>query len=88
MLVLIDFKTNEVTQVGETYPGNNISSTPWAGDLDHDGYLDIIYVHGTNTRHTYTFDGMQVHRISTKVSIKKNIKWGAYQGSLYNGVYD
>jgi outer membrane protein assembly factor BamB len=88
MLVLIDFKTKEVSQISDTYDGNNISSTPWAGDLDHDGFLDIIYPHGTNNRHTYTFDGLQVHRISTKIPIKKKVKWGSYQGSEYTGVYD
>ena len=88
MLALIDFKSNEVLQVGDMYEGNNVSSTPWAGDLDHDGFLDIIYVHSTNVRHTYTFDGMQVHRIVTQVPIKKPVNWGAYQGSRYTGIYD
>jgi hypothetical protein len=88
MLAMIDFKSNEVLQIGDTYEGNNISSTPWAGDLDHDGLLDIIYVHGTNLRHTYTFDGLAIHRISTLVPIKKKIKWGAYQGSEYTGLFD
>lgn len=87
MLVLIDFKTNEVSQIGDTYDGHNISSTPWVGDLDHDGFVDIIYPHGTNNRHTYTFDGMQVHRIVTKIPVKKKVKWGSYQGSEYTGIY-
>ncbi len=86
-LALIDFKTNEVLQVGDLHEGNNISSTPWVGDLDHDGKLDIIYVHGINDRHTYTFDGMKVHRIRTQILIKNPVKWGAYQGSEYTGVY-
>ncbi|MEP7266217.1 MAG: hypothetical protein ABI844_01230 [Saprospiraceae bacterium] len=88
MLVLIDFKTNMVSQIGNTFNGNNISSTPWCGDLDHDGFLDIIYLHGSNLRHTYTFDGMEVHRLATQIPIKKNIKWGAYQGSNYTGIYE
>ena len=67
---MIDFKTNEVLQVGDLHEGNNISSTPWVGDLDHDGKLDIIYVHGINDRHTYTFDGMKVHRIRTQILLK------------------
>ncbi|MBK7372146.1 MAG: PQQ-binding-like beta-propeller repeat protein [Saprospiraceae bacterium] len=87
ILALIDFKTNEVLQIGDTYEGNNVSSTPWVGDLDHDGFLDILYIHGTNLRHTYTFDGMQIHRIVTTVPVKKKIKWGAYQGSDYTGLY-
>jgi outer membrane protein assembly factor BamB len=41
-LLLIGFETNEVLQIGEVYQGSNLSSTPWIGDLDGDGYLDII----------------------------------------------
>jgi outer membrane protein assembly factor BamB len=86
MLVLIDFTRNEVVQISDVYEGNNISATPWLGDLDHDGLLDIIYVHGTNARHNFTFDGFAVHRIETQVPAK-NIRWGAYQGSDYTGIY-
>ena len=50
MLVIIDFKGNEVLQIWDSQPGSNISSTPWIGDIDHDGLLDIIYCHGTNTK--------------------------------------
>ncbi|MBK9930131.1 MAG: hypothetical protein IPP04_09700 [Saprospiraceae bacterium] len=87
ILALIDFKTNEVLQIGDTYEGNNVSSTPWVGDLDHDGFLTSLYIHGANLRHTYTFDGMQIHRIVTTVPVNKKIKWGAYQGSDYTGLY-
>lgn len=87
MLVLIDFQTGEIVQVGDVFPGHNLSSTPWVGDLDNDGFIDILHCHGNNLRHTYTFDGIRVHRIATQVSLKKPVKWGAYQGSKYNGVY-
>ncbi|MEZ4829714.1 MAG: hypothetical protein R3C61_26030 [Bacteroidia bacterium] len=86
MLVVIDFSQNEVIQIENTFDGNNISSTPWIGDLDGNGYIDIIYCHATNTRHTYTFDGMQVNRLDTAVPIYAPVKWGAYMGSNYNGV--
>jgi len=86
-LVLIDFKTEDVLQIGEVYDGNNLSSTPWIGDLDGDKALDIIYCHGNNLRHTYTFDGIQIHRIATQLPLYKKIIWGAYQGSNYDGVF-
>lgn len=86
MLGIINFKTGEVEQIGDPFDGSNISSTPFIGDLDDDGFLDIIYVHATNLRHTYTFDGMEVHRLSTKYGVKGPVKWGAYMGSDYNGV--
>lgn len=87
MLVVIDFKADQVLQIGERYDGQNLSSTPWIGDLDGDAALDIIYCHGNNLRHTYTFDGIQIHRIATKLPLYKKIKWGAYMGSSYDGVF-
>ncbi len=86
-LVLIGFETGEILQLGEVYEGSNLSSTPWIGDLDDDGYLDILYCHGTNHRQTYTFDGMQIDRISTLIPITPSLQWGAYQGSHYDGIF-
>ncbi|MCB0630283.1 MAG: hypothetical protein KDD15_11140, partial [Lewinella sp.] len=86
-LILFDFSQGKPLQIGAVYEGSNFSSTPWAGDLDDDGYLDIIYCHSTNLRHTYTFDGFQVHRIASKTPIGKGVRWGAYQGSGYNGIF-
>jgi hypothetical protein len=86
MIVSLDFNTREVEQVTEPTKGSNISSTPWIGDLDNDGFLDIVYCHGTNTQKSYTFDGMQVNRISAKVPIRGEIRWGSYMGSHYDGI--
>jgi len=88
MIVSIDFKTGAVNQFTEPTRGSNISSTPWIGDLDNDNLLDIVYCHGTNTQKSYTFDGMQVNRLSTQIPIKGEIKWGSYMGSNYDGVFD
>lgn len=88
MLVIVDFKSKDVLQPWDGYPGSNLSSTPWIGDVDNNGLLDIVYCHGTNTKKTYTFDGLQVNRISTDIPIKSEIKWGAYMGSQYNGIFD
>lgn len=87
MLICINFKTGAIDQMGEAHEGSNLSSTPWIGDMDHDGMLDIFHCHGTNLRHTYTFDGIQVHRMDTNLPIHKSIKWGAYQGSNYDGIF-
>ncbi len=88
MLVVIDFVKNEVIDLGINNNGHNLSSTPWIGDLDGDQLLDIIYCHSTNVKHTYAFDGMQINRIATSIPVKKPIKWGAYMGSHYDGVYE
>jgi len=87
MLVAIELSHHEVQQLGELWEGSNISSTPWIGDLDNNGMLDIIYCHGTDLRHTYTFDELRVHRISTEVPLHEPVVWGAYMGSYYNGIF-
>jgi outer membrane protein assembly factor BamB len=87
MLVVVDFTKNQVIELGINSNGHNLSTTPWVGDLDNDHYLDIIYSYGTNLRHTYTFDGMRVERIETEIPIRREIKWGAYMGSNYDGVF-
>jgi hypothetical protein len=86
MLAIIDFSTGEMSQITDALDGNNIASTPWIGDLDDDGLLDIVYIHATNLRHTYTFDGMQINRIETDYPIHSPVIWGAYMGSVGNGV--
>ena len=86
-LILIDFSSGQPLQIGEVYEGSNFSSTPWVGDLDEDGYLDIIYCHSTNLRHTYTFDGIRINRIASGKPIGKGVSWGAYQGSGYDGIF-
>ncbi|MEQ9380485.1 MAG: PQQ-binding-like beta-propeller repeat protein [Imperialibacter sp.] len=87
ILVAIDFSRNDVKQLGELFEGSNISSSPWIGDLDGDHNLDIIYCHGNSLRHTYTFDGLQIHRIATETPLPKSLPWGAYMGSDYNGLF-
>jgi len=87
MLMVVDFTKNQIIEFGVKSNGHNLSTTPWVGDMDNDHYLDIIYSHGTNLRHTYSFDGMKVERIATKIPIKREVKWGAYMGSNYDGVF-
>lgn len=87
MIVNLDFKTGEVNQFTDPLKGSNISSTPWIGDLDNDQLLDIVYCHGTNPKKSYTFDGMQVNRVATKIPVRGKIRWGSYMGTNYDGVF-
>lgn len=86
-LIVIEFGSREILQITNNLEGSNLSSTPWIGDLDDNGYLDIIYSHSTNLKFTYKFDGMNLHRIDTQIPVYQNVKWGAYQGSNYDGIY-
>lgn len=87
MLVSINFRNNEVTQLVETTKGSNIATTPWIGDLDNDGFMDIVYCHTTNVKKSYTFDGLQVNRVATTIPLGKPVTWGSYMGSRYDGIF-
>lgn len=86
-LYAIKFESSEVIPLIESLPGHNVSSTPWIGDLDADGMLDIIFCHSTNKFQTYTFDGLQVNCLKTTIPITSPIKWGSYMGSNGDGIY-
>jgi outer membrane protein assembly factor BamB len=87
MLLVVDFTSNELIDLGINHEGHNMASTPWIGDMDGDGFMDIIFSHATNIKKTYAFDGMQINKVVTSIPIKKEIRWGAYMGSNYDGVY-
>ena len=87
-LVVIEFTEKLVVELELIFSGHNTSSTPWIGDLDNNGFADIIYIHGTDTKKTYSFDGIQINRIDTTFPINGKIKWGSYMGSNYNGIFE
>lgn len=86
MPMLIDFKTGKALELGLNVPGGNIASTPWIGDLENDGNLDILFCHGTDKRYYHAFNGLTVERLTTKISAR-SVRWGAYMGSNYDGVF-
>jgi outer membrane protein assembly factor BamB len=86
-LLSIDFRKKSVRSIVKTEGFKNIFSTPWIGDLDNDGYLDIIYCQYYHHKDLLAFLGMTVKRIDTPVKMKKKVLWGAFLGSGYNGIF-
>jgi hypothetical protein len=85
MLAVYDFHRQSTYQLSPELTGINLSSTPWIGDLDGDGKLDVVYCYLTNTRSERAMDGFKMVRLSLDVEIKKTIRWGSYMGSSYDG---
>ena len=87
MLVAIDFSTGSVVQFGDPLDGSNLAATPWIGDLDGDGMLDVVTINTPDTLHTYVFNGLQVNRITTEIPVAAELPWGAYMGSRLDGIF-
>lgn len=87
-LIGIEFKSQEVLYLANIELGSNLATTPWVGDLDDDGFLDFVYCHSIKPYASkYNFDGIKVHRVTTQIPMYKELKWSAYQGSHYDGIY-
>lgn len=83
MLVLFDFRNETWYPLNDYLPGMNISSTPWVGDLDDNGELDIVYCTLTQAG----MSGFKMVRLRTGIEMDIDIKWGAYMGSDYDGIF-
>ena len=86
-LISIDFSKKEVRTIDQGKGFKNVFSTPWIGDLDSDGYLDIIYCQYFHHLDLLSFLGMSIKRIDTPVKIRKKVLWGSFLGSDYNGIF-
>lgn len=86
-LIAIEFGKKSVNAIDQAKGLKNIFSTPWIGDLDQNGYLDIIYCQYYHHANLLSFLGMVVKRIETPVKIKKDVAWGAFLGSAGNGIF-
>jgi hypothetical protein len=86
-LIAIDFVEKTVNTIEQSRGFKNIFSTPWIGDLDNDGHLDIIYCQYFHHSDILSFLGMRIKRIDTPIKIKNKVTWGAYLGSEGNGVF-
>jgi hypothetical protein len=86
-LLAIDFKKRSLSLIDQTQGFKNIFSTPWIGDLDGDGYLDLVHCQYYNYSDLLSFLGMRMKRIATPIRMKKAPAWGAYMGSHGDGLF-
>jgi hypothetical protein len=87
-LIAIDFAKKSVETIDQAQRLKNIFSTPWIGDIDNDGYLDIIYCQYYHYSDLVSFLGMRIKRIDTPVKVVKPVLWGSFLGSHGDGIFD
>lgn len=88
--IVFDFVHHSQRTIGTRLPATNLASTPWLGDLDNDGRLDIVYCAVKYENAAASLDlplGLYIHRYATDIVIKKPVRWGAFMGSGSNSIY-
>lgn len=86
-LLLMDFKSDATHILDQSKGFKNIFSTPWLGDMDRDGYLDLIHCQYFSHSDILSFLGMKIKRIDLPIKIRDKPVWGAFMGSEGNGIY-
>lgn len=86
-LIAVDFQTKSYQIIDQSQGFKNIFSTPWIGDIDDDGYLDIIHCQYYHRSLLLSFLGMRVKRIDLPIRMKSTPKWGSYMGTNGDGIF-
>ena len=86
-LIAIDFFKRRIQTIDQSRRFKNIFTTPWIGDMDDDGYLDIVHCQFYHRSYLLSFMGMRVKRIATPVRMKDEVRWGSYMGTNGDGVF-
>lgn len=89
--MVIDFRNDTLYQIWEAGHGANVASTPWLGDSDGDGRLDIIYSNETDPFDLLSITqkrALRVSKVMTQIPVgQQEVAWGAYMGSKADGIF-
>lgn len=90
-LYILDFHQNTRYPISDTLKGKNIACTPWVGDLDKDGKIDIISstieLAGRDNNDIDQPSHLRLYRLKTMVPVNAQPKWSAYMGPNYDGIF-
>ena len=89
-LSVIDFRNDTIYHTGPRHFGANVASTPWLGDMDNDGFIEIIYCNEINPFDLLSInfkEGLKISKLKTQIAVKKPVAWGSYMGSNHDGIF-
>lgn len=89
-LTIIDFRNDTIYTTGPRHFGANVASTPWIGDMDGDGLLEIIYCNEANPFDLLSIsfkEGLKITKLKTTIPIHEPLPWGGYMGSYHDGIF-
>jgi len=84
----IDFNDDEVTSYDVEIGGVNINATPWIGNLDNDGQMDMVYTFQTDSTSFFNENGTSIRKFDLDFSDEGDISWGGYLGTDYTAIFD
>jgi len=84
----IDFNDNETTLYDIEIGGANINATPWIGNLDNDGQMDMVYTFQRDSTSFVNENGTSVRKYDLDFSDDGDISWGGYLGTDYTAAFD
>lgn len=86
---LILFDVNDGTQnVIASGSGSNLASTPWIGNMNNDGLLDLFFSYNIDDTQFTPQSGIMHECISLAIVDSNSVAYGSYLGTHMNGFYD
>lgn len=86
---VIDFVSRQTYALSDSLPATNLASTPWIGDLDGNGSMEMIYSAVKYQDINFNLArplGLLIGRKALPAGA--SIRWGAYMGSNGNGKFN
>ncbi|MEO0470896.1 MAG: PQQ-binding-like beta-propeller repeat protein [Bacteroidota bacterium] len=82
-----DVAVDSISEILPSQKLKNVGSTPWMGDLDGNGKLDIVYCLQANAVKVYEYFGIRLGRLETPFPAGQPRLWGGYLGQDGTGVW-
>jgi outer membrane protein assembly factor BamB len=86
-ILIYDIQHQSKKYLVKSMIGTNLGSTPLLTDLDNDGKLDVVYCNSIDGTDSFSFKKMQILRKEFDIEIPKEIAWGGYMGTRYDGIF-
>jgi hypothetical protein len=85
----IDLANETITTLDNVRNGVNLGSTPFIGDIDQDGFIDLVYSVKKDSIDPVGWNGINVFRHELNSNMPNaGIAWGSYMGTAFDGAYE